>query len=107
MSGLLQTKVARNMHGAAGGVRHTALITTRSYGAHGRQMCNVEMHCAVPRTSLCYSSTPESSVLGGAASFFVQTPGGKKKQSGYKDQRVLSLCEMGSEQMGLGVTGFV
>lgn len=39
--------------------------------------------------------------------FFGSDSMGKKKQMGYKDQRVLGLCEMGSEQMGLGVTGFI
>lgn len=107
MLALLQTEVAHNMYGAAGGVWHTALRATRSYGAPDRQMCNVELHCAVPHTSLCYPSTPQSCVLGAASFFFGSDSMGKKKQMGYKDQRVLGLCEMGSEQMGLGVTGFI
>lgn len=106
MLALLQTEVAHNIYGAAGGVWHTALIATRSYGAPDRQMCNVELHCAMPHTSLCYPSTPQSCVLG-AASFFGSDSMGKKKQMEYEDQRVLGLCEMGSEQTGLGVTGFI
>lgn len=39
--------------------------------------------------------------------FFGSDSMGKRKQMGYEDQRVLGLCEMGSEQTGLGVTGFI
>lgn len=90
MLALLQTEVAHNMYGAAGGVWHTALRATRSYGAPDRQMCNVELHCAVPHTSLCYPSTPQSCVLGAASFFLVQILWGKRSRWGTK----ISVCSV-------------